>query len=142
LFRTQLSSDLIIEKALIALVWLITFFCWTSVPGYFLPFITLFLAFIFCLYSIYIIYFAAVNASYDSSYLFVTDRKTEIIISLKSIACIEQVYSYKSFRKKLKITYTENGVDEELALYPKGGATELARFINAVKAQNSLVITP
>jgi hypothetical protein len=150
LFKTQLSSSLIPEKVVIAVVPVVAFFSWTALPIVVavifswtaLPIIlavTIFLLMIVLVpYSIYTIYMAPLNISYDASFLFITDRKTEKIITLKSITQVQPVSNYASLRKRWQINYLENGLEEQIFFYPKEGTGSLLSFIKAVKVQNPM----
>ncbi|HTI59391.1 hypothetical protein [Mucilaginibacter sp.] len=137
MFRAQLSSNLIPEKIIIAVVPVITFFSWAA-----LPVIVAALLFVLMLllvpYSIYTIYMAPLNISYDESFLFMTNRKTEKIIRLKDISRIEPVASYSSLRKRWQISYTENGVEQELFFFPTG-TTAIMQFKKVARAQNPMI---
>jgi hypothetical protein len=137
LFKTQLSSNLIPEKVVIAVVPVITFFSWTALP-IMVAVVVFLLMLILVPYSIYTIYMAPLNISYDDSFVFITDRKTEKIITLKSIRQIQPVTSYGSLRKRWQISYVENGLEEEIFFYPKEGVNSLLLFIKAVRAQNPM----
>ena len=148
MFKTQLSSNLIPEKVVIAVVPVIAFFGWTTLPIIVavifswtaLPIIlavTLFLVIIVLVpYSIYTIYMAPLNISYDASFVFITDRKTEKIIALKSITQVQPISNYASLRKRWQINYVENGLEEQIFFYPKEGPSSLLSFIKAVRVQN------
>ncbi len=150
MFKTQLSSNLIAEKVVIAIVPVIAFFSWTALPMIVaaifswtaLPIIlavTIFLLMIVLVpYSIYTIYMAPLNISYDASFVFITDRKTEKIITLKSITQVQPISNYASLRKRWQITYVENGLEEEIFFYPMEGASNLLSFIKTVRAQNPM----
>ncbi|MFI5163351.1 MAG: hypothetical protein ACHQHN_18880 [Sphingobacteriales bacterium] len=137
MFKTQLSSNLISEKVVIAVVPVITFFSWTALPIMIAVAVFL-LMLILVPYSIYTIYMAPLNISYDASFVFITDRKTEKIITLKSISQIRPVSSYGSLRKGWEICYIENGVEEELFFHPIDGPGSLLPFMKAVRAQNPM----
>jgi hypothetical protein len=137
LFKTQLSSNLIPEKVVIAVVPIITFLCWTALP--IMIAVAVFLLMLSLVpYSIYTIYMAPLNIAYDASFVFITDRKTEKIITLKSITQIQPVTGYGSLRKRWQIAYVENGLEEEIFFYPKEGAASLLSFIKAVRVQNPM----
>jgi hypothetical protein len=137
LFKTQLSSNLIPEKIIIAVVPVITFFSWAA-----LPVVVATLLFVLMLilvpYSIYTIYMAPLNISYDGSFLFVTNRKTEKIIKLKDISSIEPLSNYSSLRKRWQISYTEKEGEQELSFYPND-ATAISRFKKVARAQNPMI---
>jgi hypothetical protein len=82
---------------------------------------------------------APLNISYDASFVFVTDRKTEKIITLKSIRQIQPVSNYASLRKRWRISYVENGIEEDIYFYPIEGSVSLLSFMKAVRAQNPMV---
>jgi hypothetical protein len=82
---------------------------------------------------------APINVAYDEALLFITDRKTEKIIPLKSITHIGLVPGNVAFRKRWEITYAEKGIEECLFFYPKDGTETVASFVKAVRAQNSTV---
>ena len=137
MFKTQLSNNLIAEKVVIAIVPVITFFSWTA-----MPLIIAILVFLLMLmlvpYSIYTIYMAHLNISFDASLAYITDRKTERIIALKSIRSIKPVSNFAILRKRWQISYAENGVEEELFIYPADNPA-MQQFIKAVRTQNPLV---
>lgn len=105
-----------------------------------LPFILFPATIIFVLISIYNIYFVVVNVSYDATCLFITDRKKEKIIKLQSIIQIERSPYYGGWRKRWKLTYSENGIDVYLLFYPLDDAISLVPFVKEVKDQNPSVI--
>ena len=137
MFKTQLSSNLIPEKVVIAVVPVLAFFS----VGAMMPILTI-LVFLLMLilvpYSIYTIYMTPLNITYDASFVFITDRKTEKIITLKSITQIQPVTGYGSLRKRWQISYVENGLEEEIFFYPKEGVSSLLSFTKAVRAQNPI----
>lgn len=137
LFRTQLSSNLIPEKVVIAVVPVVTFLSWAALPVIVAASL-FFLMLILVPYSIYTIYMAPLSISYDESFLFVTSRKTEKIIKLKDISRIEPSASYSSLRKRWQISYTENGVEQELFFNPND-TTDVARFKKVARAQNPMI---
>lgn len=136
--KTQLSSNLVSEKIVTALAPPISFFIWPVLPMP-LPLILFLATIIFVLYSIYNIYFVVVNVSYDAAFLFITDRKKEKIIELKSIIRIERSPYYGGWRKRWKMTYIENGVDEFLLFFPLDDSVGLVPFIKQVKDKNPSV---
>ncbi|MFB9845372.1 hypothetical protein [Mucilaginibacter ginsenosidivorans] len=137
MFKTQLSSNLIPEKVIIAVVPVITFFSWAALPA-----IVAALLFVLMLvlvpYSIYTIYMAPLNLSYDESFLFVTSRKTEKIIRLKDIIRIEPSAGYTSLRKRWQISYAENSAEQELFFYPNDTA-DVSRFKKVARAKNPMI---
>jgi hypothetical protein len=137
LFKAQLSSDLIPEKIVIAIVPVITFFSWAALPVIVAVLIFL-LMLILVPYSIYTIYMAPLNISYDESFLFITNRKTEKIIRLRDINRIEPVTSYSSLRKRWRISHSENGVDQELFFYPND-TTAMVHFKKVARVQNPMI---
>jgi hypothetical protein len=138
LFKTQLSSNLVPEKVLIALVWVIAFFSWQSVPGFFSPFVVIFLAFILVLYSIYIVYIAAINISYDAHHLFIADRKTERIIPLANVTQVKRSFSIASPRTRWRIIYVDpEGIEAELFFYPEDNMA-MAVFTRIVRKENPI----
>jgi|SRR5581483_4927605 len=138
MFKTQLSSNLVAEKILIAIIWIVTILVWRSVPGYFSPFLLLILVFLFVLYSVYIVYIAAVNVAYDASNLFISDRKTEKIIPLSNITHIKRSISFSSPRTRWKITYLGNDrIEEDLYFYAED-IVVMNAFIKAVRMQNPI----
>jgi hypothetical protein len=138
-FKTQLSSNLVPEKVLIAIVWVITIMAWKEIPGLFSPFLVILVVFILVLYSIYIVYVAAINISYDGLHLFVTDRKTERIIPLANIKEVKRSFSLASPRTRWKISYADYyQVEGELYFYPEDSAA-MAEFIRVVRKHNPFV---
>ncbi|MGZ3752931.1 MAG: hypothetical protein ACXVB0_07630 [Mucilaginibacter sp.] len=137
MFKTQLSSNLIPEKAIIAVIPIITVFLGPALGLFFI--LVFFLGIIFVLYSIYTVYFVPVNLVYDDLHLFITDRKREKIIALKNISCIKPSSNYISLRKRREISYSENGVENELYFYPMDDSFTLATFIKTAKAQNQSI---
>ncbi|HJP63473.1 MAG TPA: hypothetical protein VJ844_08535 [Mucilaginibacter sp.] len=137
LFKTQLSNDLIPEKVVIAVVPVITFLSWAALPVIVAASLLL-LMLILVPYSIYTIYMAPLNISYDGSFLFMTNRKTEKIIRLKDINRIEPAASYSSLRKRWQVSYTENGVEQELFFYPTN-TTAIMQFKKVAGAQNPMI---
>jgi uncharacterized protein (UPF0333 family) len=137
LFKTQLSNNLIAEKVVIAVVPVITFFSWTA-----MPLIIAILVFLLMLmlvpYSIYTIYMAHLNISFDASLAYVTDRKSEMIIALKNITAIKPVSNFAMFRKRWQISHLENGVEEELFFYPADDSA-VQQFIKTVRLRNPIV---
>jgi len=115
----------------------ITFFCWTALP-IMVAVVVFLLMLILVPYSIYTIYMAPLNISYDASFVFIVDRKTEKIITLKSITQIQPVTNYGSLRKRWRISYVENSLEEDVFFYPIEGATSLLSFMKAVRAQNPM----
>lgn len=136
--KTQLSSNLVGEKIFTALAWPVSFVIWPLLPMP-LPVILLLTTVLFVLYSIYNIYFAVVNVSYDATCLFITDRKKEKIIKLESITQVDRSPYYGGWRKRWKLTYTENGVEESMLFYPLNDTISLVPFIKQVKHQNPSV---
>ncbi len=120
MFKTQLSSNLIPEKILIVLVWIITFFSFSAVALY-LPLLPIIIIIVLLvLYSVYVVYMASLNVSYDAAFVFVTDRKTEKIIKLNNIKEIKKSFHPASPRTRWKIVYIDyNLLEEELNFYPK-----------------------
>ena len=137
MFQTKLSSNLIPEKVVIAVVPVLAF-CSLGAMMPILTVLVFLLLLILVPYSIYTIYMAPLNISYDASFVFITDRKTEKIITLKSIKQIQPVTSYLSLRKRWQISYVENDAEEELFFYPIEGESSLRSFIKAVRAQNPM----
>ncbi|MGZ3778883.1 MAG: hypothetical protein ACXVAZ_14570, partial [Mucilaginibacter sp.] len=136
MFKTQLSNNLIAEKVVIAVVPAITFFSWTAMP--LVIAILVFLLMVMLVpYSIYTIYMAHLNIAFDASLAYITDRKTERIIALKSIRSIKPVSNFAILRKQWQISYVENGLEEELSFYPADNSA-VQQFIKAVRAQNPL----
>jgi len=137
LFKTQLSNNLIAEKVVIAVVPVITFFSWTAMP----PIIAI-LVFLLMLmlvpYSIYTIYMAHLNIAFDATLMYITDRKTERIVPLKSITRIKPVSNFAILRKQWQLNYVENGLEEEMSFYPADNSA-VQQFIKAVRARNPLV---
>ena len=125
---------------MIAVVPLITFFSWTALP-IMVAVVVFLLMLILVPYSIYTIYMAPLNISYDASFVFITNRKTEKIITLKSIKHIQPVSGYGSLRQRWQISYLENGLEEDLFFYPKDKA-DLVQFIKVVRMQNPMVAAP
>lgn len=115
----------------------ITFFSWAA-----LPVVVAALLFVLMLllvpYSIYTVYMAPLNISYDASFLFMTNRKTEKIIRLKDISHIEPAANYTSLRKRWQLRYTENGAEKELYFYPND-TTAIMRFKKVARAQNPMI---
>lgn len=137
-FKTQLSSNLVPEKVLIAVVWIITVMAWKSIPGLFSPFLVILTVFILVLYSIYIVYIAAVNISYDNAHLFIADRKTELIILLVNITEVKRSFSIASPRTRWKITYIDQlGAEAELYFYPESNAAMIP-FTRVVRMRNPI----
>jgi hypothetical protein len=89
-------------------------------------------------YSIYTIYMAHLNIAFDASLAYITDRKTERLISLKNIRGIKPASNFAVLRKRWQISYVENGLEEELFFYPADNAA-IQQFIKAVRTQNPLV---
>ena len=122
---------------MIAVVPVITFFSWTA-----MPIVIAVLVFLLMLmlvpYSIYTIYMAHLNISFDGSLAYITNRKTERIIALKSITHIQPASNVAIMRKRWQITYADNGVEEELFFYPADNPA-IQQFIQTVKSQNPLV---
>lgn len=137
MFKTQLSNNLIAEKIVIAVVPVITFFSWAA-----MPLIIAILVFLLMLmlvpYSIYTIYMAHLNIAFDASLAYITDRKTERIIALKSIIRIKPVSNFSILRRRWQLNYVENGLEEELFFYPADN-TVVQQFIKAVRSQNPMV---
>jgi hypothetical protein len=137
LFKTQLSNNLIAEKVVIAVVPVITFFSWTAMPLV-VAILVLLLMLMLVPYSIYTIYMAHLNIAFDATLVYITDRKTERIIALKSIRSIKPVSNFAIFRKQWQISYAESGLEEELLFYPADDSV-IQQFIKAVRNQNPLV---
>lgn len=138
LFKTQLSSNLVPEKVLIAAVWVIAIFSWQSVPGFFSPFVVILLAFILVLYSIYIVYIAAINISYDARHLFIADRKTERIIPLANVTQVKRSFNLASPRTRWRITYVDpDGTEAELFFYPDDSVA-MTVFVRTVRKENPI----
>lgn len=137
MFKTQLSASLIPEKVIIALVPVITFFSFSLMPVI-IGVLVLLLMIMLVPYSIYTIYMAHLNISFDGSLAYVTDRKTERIIALKNITHIKPVSNFAILRRRWQISYTENGIEEELSFYPADD-TAVQHLIKATRAQNPLV---
>lgn len=141
MFKTQLSSNLVPEKVLIAIVWVIAFFSWQSVPRFFSPFVVILIVFILVLYSIYIVYIvyiAAVNISYDAHHLFIADRKTERIIPLANVTQVKRSFSIVSPRTRWRIIYVDpEGTEAELFFYPED-STAMAVFVRIVRKENPI----
>lgn len=137
LFKTQLSSSLIPEKVTIAVVPILTFFSWAAMPVI-IAILVFLLMLMLVPYSIYTIYMAHLNIAFDTSFAFITDRKTERIIALKNITRIQPSSGFAILRKRWQISYLENGIGEDLFFYPVNEITTL-QFIKAVKLQNPLV---
>lgn len=137
MFKTQLSNNLIAEKVVIAVVPVITFFSWTA-----MPLIIALLVFLLMLmlvpYSIYTIYMAHLNIAFDASLAYITDRKTERIIALKSIRSIKPVSNFALLRKQWQLNYVENSLEEEILFYPADNAV-IHDFIKTVRIQNPMV---
>jgi len=111
---------------------------WKSIPGFFSPFLVILTVFILVLYSIYIVYIAATNISYDGSHLFIADRKTERIILLSNIKEVRRSFSIASPRTRWKIAYIDhNGLDCELYFYPENNAA-MVPFIRVVRMKNPI----
>jgi hypothetical protein len=91
-------------------------------------------------YSIYTIYMAHLNIAFDASLAYITDRKTERIIALKSITSIKPVSNVAILRKRWQISYVENVIEEELFFYPADNAV-VQQFVKAVRVQNPMVST-
>src|SRR3569833_696931 len=138
MFQSQLSSKLIPEKIIIALVPVFTFFSFSLMPVI-IGILVLLLMLMLVPYSIYIIYMSHLNIAFDSSLAYITDRKTERIIVLKIITHIRPVSNFAVLRKRWQINYAENGLEEELYFYP-ADETVVRQFIKAVRAQNQLVV--
>ncbi len=90
-------------------------------------------------YSIYTIYMVPLNISYDAAFVFIASRKTEKIIALKSITQIQPVINYGSLRKRWRISYVDNSLEEDIFFYPVEGSVSLALFMKAVRTQNPSV---
>ena len=137
MFKTQLSNNLIAEKVVIAVVPVITFFSWTA-----MPLIIAILVFLLMLmlvpYSIYTIYMAHLNIAFDATLMYVTDRKTERIVTLKSIRSIKPVSNFVLLRKQWQLSYIENGLEEEILFYPADNSV-IHDFIKTVRVQNPMV---
>ena len=122
---------------MIAVVPVITFFSWTA-----MPLIIAILVFLLMLmlvpYSIYTIYMAHLNIAFDATLMYITDRKTERIVPLKSITRIKPVSNFAILRKQWQLNYVENGLEEEMSFYPADNSA-VQQFIKAVRAQNPLV---
>lgn len=137
MFKTQLSSGLIPEKITIAVVPIITFFSWTAMqPIVAVPVFLMML--ILVPYSIYTIYMSHLNITFDASFAFVTDRKTERIIALKKLMSIQPASNFAILRKRWQISYMENGIQEYLFFYPTNTSV-MQQFIKTIRAQNPLV---
>jgi hypothetical protein len=139
LFKTQLSSSLIPEKVIIAVVPVLTFLSFSAMPVV-ISILVLLLMLMLVPYSIYTIYMAHLNISFDASLAYITDRKTERIIPLKNIRHIRPVSNFAVLKKRWQISLVENGVEEELYFYPADNIV-IQQFIKAVKVQNPLVST-
>jgi hypothetical protein len=137
MFQSQLSSKLIPEKIIIAVVPVITFFSFSAMPVIISILVLLLMLMLFP-YSIYTIYMAHLNIAFDASLAYITDRKTERIIALKSITGIKPVSNAAILRKRWEISYLENGIEEELFFYPADN-TALQQFIKTVRTQNPMV---
>jgi hypothetical protein len=137
LFKTQLSSRLIPEKVTIAVVPVLTFFSWAAMPVI-IAILVFLLMLMLVPYSIYTIYMAHLNIAFDGSFAFITDRKTEKIIALKSVTRISPVGNFSILRKRWQISYLENGIEEDLFFYPTDNSA-LQQFIKTVRTQNPLV---
>ncbi len=116
----------------------ITFFSWTALP-IMIAVIVFMLMLVLVPYSIYTIYMAPLNISYDASFVFIASRKTEKIITLKSITQIQPVINYGSLRKRWRISYVDNSLEEDIFFYPVEGSVSLALFMKAVRTQNPSV---
>ena len=81
---------------------------------------------------------AHLNIAFDASLAYISDRKTERIIALKNITHIKPASNFAVLRKRWQISYTENGIEEELYFYPAND-TAVQQLIKAVRAQNPLV---
>ncbi|HEX3384130.1 MAG TPA: hypothetical protein VHS53_03020 [Mucilaginibacter sp.] len=137
MFKTQLSSNLIPEKIIIAVVPLLTFFSFSAMPVI-ISILVLLLMLMLVPYSIYTIYMAHLNIAFDASLAYITDRKTERIIALKSITSIKPVSDVAILRRRWQISYIENSVEEELFFYPTDNMT-VQQFIKTVRTQNPMV---
>ena len=137
MFKTQLSASLIPEKIIIAIVPIATFFSFSLMPVI-IGILVLLLMLMLVPYSIYTIYMAHLNISFDGSLAYITDRKTERIILLKNITHIKPVSNFAILRKRWQLNYTENGIEEELYFYPADNSV-VERFIKAVRMKNPMV---
>jgi hypothetical protein len=139
MFQSQLTSKLIPEKIIIAVVPALTFFSFSLMP-LIIGILVLLLMLMLVPYSIYTIYMAHLNIAFDASLVYITDRKTERIIAMKSIRSIKPVSNFALLRKQWQISYVENDLEEELSFYPADN-TAIEQLIKAAKAQNPLVST-
>jgi c-di-AMP phosphodiesterase-like protein len=137
MFKTQLSASLIPEKIIIAVVPLLTFFSFSAMPVI-ISILVLLLMLMLVPYSIYTIYMAHLNIAFDASLAYITDRKTERIIALKSITGIKPESNTAILRRRWQISYIENSVEEELFFYPADD-TAVQQFIKTVRTQNPMV---
>ncbi|MEO6850275.1 MAG: hypothetical protein ABI203_05000 [Mucilaginibacter sp.] len=135
MFKIQLSTDLIPEKIVLVLVPFAVFLFWATVPIV-VAVVVFLLLLIFVPYSLYTIYMAPVNLAYDGSLLFITSRKTEKIIQLKSIQHIAIVSGNLALRKRWQITYMENSEEETILFYAKDGQDTMASFAKTVRTKN------
>jgi hypothetical protein len=139
LIKKQLSSNLLAEKIIIALVLIITLPSWFFVSEF--PAISIFLVLIliFCGYSLYTIYFVVSNLYYDNLYLYIKSRKQDKVIELKDIIQIKITPYFGSWRTQWKIKYIENNREEFVFFYLKYGLFSLTPFIKLVKTKNPTV---
>jgi hypothetical protein len=137
MFKTQLTASLIPEKIIIAVVPVLTFFCFSLMPVI-IGILVLLLMLMLVPYSIYTIYMSHLNISFDGSLAYITDRKTERIIALKNIRHIKPVSNFAVLRRRWQVSYTENGIEEDLYFYPADN-TAVQQFIKAARAQNPLL---
>jgi hypothetical protein len=108
-------------------------------PGFLGPFLAILLTVIFVLYGIYILYFVAVNVSYDASFLYIADRKTEKIIPFEKVTSIKRASSPLSLRIRWRIAYIDmTSVEDELYFYPEANGA-ITDFAKAVRRQNPAV---
>jgi len=137
MFKTQLSSSLIPEKVIIAVVPVLTFFSFSLMPVV-IGILVLLLMLMLVPYSIYTIYMAHLNIAFDGSLAYITDRKTERIIALKNIKQVKPVSNFAVLRRRWQVSYLENGLEEDLYFFPADNAT-VQQFIKAVRGQNPIV---
>jgi len=139
MIRTQLSSNFLAEKIVIAIVVTIT------LP--FLPYVKdspeigvlLFIVYGFCGVIICTAYYKVADIAYDDLSLYIKFKKQEKSIKLTDIIQIKLTASSGGWRKQWVIVYIENNEEKRAYFCLKYGLISLRPFVKAVKHQNPKV---
>lgn len=139
MIKKQLSSNLLAEKILIAIVLITTLPVLLVIYDY--PAIGIFIAiiYVFCWFSLHTIYSVVSDVSYDESQLYIKHKKREKSIELRNIDQIKLTARWGSWRSQWRITYIENKEEKKVYFYLKYGLVSLMPFVKAVKRQNPKV---